>query len=55
MLLYKQYFKFGLAICTFSAYGYYKKQYNIDNQNSLFQTKLEHDERRFNLLKDYPI
>jgi hypothetical protein len=55
MSLYKQYFKFGLAICTFSVYGYYKKQYNTDKQKSLIQLKLDHDERRFNLLKDYPI
>ena len=55
MTLYKQYFKFGLTICTFSAYGYYKKQYNIHKEQSLIQLKLEDNQKRFNLINDLSI
>lgn len=54
MSLYKQYFKFGAILCTFSAYQYYKKQYNIDKQKSLVELKLS-DQWKNNLHKNLSI
>lgn len=55
MTIYKQYFKFGMSICVFSLYGYYKKQYNDDKQKSFIQLKLYEEQRKFNLHRDLPV